>query len=124
MAKKDLGFVETFARGSDVIFVENSGSMIEIDEKRYADMAAALKGVIGESEFFCGSINYECGEFYSTLTATLLIYRCGYDSKGGGAAPIRKVVPVWWEFSTLLPDGSPVPNDFSFGTLKKYILTL
>ncbi len=101
----------------DIALAANRCSMIVIGDSDYASIAAIIADAIGGREFFNGSVTYDCGEFGSRLTATLIIYR---DKADPGI--ITGVVPVWWEFSTITPDGLPAPNDFSFGLLKQSMI--
>lgn len=119
MEKKCFDFVETVSGGDAVIFVGKSCSMIEINDSDYDRVAEILRDAIGEREFFSGSVEYECDRFSSSLTATLLVYRTpGGYAAGNAARQIDDVVPVWWEFSTTVCDGTATLNDFGFGELR------
>ncbi len=52
---------------------------------------------------------------------TLVIYRRTETLPEGIRRPISNVVPVWWELTTTT-EGGNVPNDFSFGELKPYLI--
>ena len=57
--------------------------------------------------------------FYSTLTATLIVYREAETMpEGCTVSHISDVVPVWWEFVTV------VLNDFCFKRLKDTVLVM
>ncbi len=91
--------------------------MIEIGDDHYAAIALLTTEAIGSREFFNGSVAYDCAEFGSRLTATLIIYRDPDDPD-----TITGIVPVWWEFATTSPDGRPAVNDFSFNELKQLMI--
>lgn len=117
-------FVETRNRETEVIFAGKTCSMIEIEKGDYAAIAENLFNAIGDDAYFNGSIEYECESFYSTLTATLIIYRGEEAYPEGSRETLSNVVPVWWEFNASLPDGTLTDNDFGFDELKKYLLEL
>ena len=87
-------------------------------------MAQALLDAIGEACYYNGTVTVEETAFCGTLTATLIVYRERERAEDEAVAPIYDVVPVWWEFATVLPDGDEVLNDFAFLPLKKALLEL
>lgn len=109
--------MHTAGGGTDRTSAANECSMIEIGPGHYAVIARLLIESIGGREFFNGSVEYDCAEFRSRLTATLLIYRPAADP-----AAITDIVPVWWEFTTASPDGLYAANDFSFSEVKRYMI--
>ena len=92
-----------------------------MQEEDYAAVAERLLDRIGMREYFNGTVECAHGEFCSALTATLIIYRSPYHSPLSRTGPIEEIVPVWWEFHTTTPEGER-DNDFSFRTLKEYLL--
>lgn len=122
MKNVNSDFMETQTVGTVPIFAERISSMLEIDDSVYAGVAEAVGRVIGEAGFFSGSVDYECDAFCSTFTATLLIYRQNDVLPEGVARSVSDVVPVWWEFSTTLPDGEGAVNDFCFSELKEPLI--
>ncbi len=86
--------------------------MFTIDQDIYHQMARQLIGMIGCDGFFNGTAEYDTEEFCSRLTATLLIYRRGES--------IADIVPVWWEFHLVQPDGE-VLTDFCWHELRRYL---
>jgi hypothetical protein len=129
-------FVETSGGGTEVTFVEKTSTMtkinsndfpdagndpnLEIEPAHYVAVAYELAVAVGESEFFSGSICCSHEGFDSTLTATILVYRRPEQLPEGTVSVIYDIVPVWWEFTTVAPDGSELINDFCFGEFKKY----
>lgn len=59
--------------------------------------------------------------FYSTLTVSAIVYRDSVQMPEGAREVVADMVPVWWEFTTVLPEGGQVLNDFSFGELRRFI---
>lgn len=94
--------------------------MIEIEEKDYVRIAELLKNEIDDSDFFNGTIEHDTERFYSTLTATAIVYRKTVSMPEGRFSRIEDAVPVWWNFTTSA-DGQLQPNDFSFETLRDFI---
>lgn len=121
MGKTNSDFVETVSSSRQVIFAENYCSMIEINKEDYFGVADALKDAIGDREFFTGKVEYGCERFFSTLSATVLVYRDGRGCEYLGE--IVKLVPVWWQFDTTLPDGSVGVNDFGFSEMADCFLS-
>lgn len=96
----------------------DSKKTIEIGPDTYREVALALVDAIGESHYYNGSIDTDCGSFYSTLTATLIVYRDRQSTGEGYPGHITDIIPVWWEFSTTVPMEGEVCNDFSFRVLR------
>jgi len=94
--------------------------MIEIKENDYREIAYRLKNAIADSDFFNGSIEYDTDRFYSTLTATAIVYRTNTDMPDGYMSQIQDIVPVWWSFTTYRL-GDACSNDFGFDCLKPFI---
>lgn len=117
-------FMETRSGGGRVIFAENRSIMIEIESEDYVRVAEKLADAVGGSEYFSGSVSCGHGGFDSTLTATVLVYRREDDMPEGKYGTVTDIVPVWWEFSTVAPDGCELVNGFSFAELRKYFLAI
>lgn len=117
-------FVETRSGGDQVIFAENRSTMLEIESDIYADVAEKFADAIGGSEYFSGSVSCSHGGVEYVLTATVLIYRRGDGMPEGKCGTVTDIIPVWWEFSTIAPDGCELVNGFSFAELKKYFLDI
>lgn len=88
-------------------------SEIEFREEDYALVWASLVGAIGESNYFSGSVECELGGATARLTTTLIIYRDREHPKH----PITKIVPIWWEMTTLDASKNKTLNNFSFREL-------
>lgn len=117
-------FVETRSGGVGHIFAENRSIMLEIDYETYREVAGKLAEAVGARDFFNGTVSCDHREFSSSLTATLLIYRNEDTIPEGGRSTLTDVVPVWWEFCTVLPDGNEMLNGFSFTDFKETFLEL
>lgn len=105
---------------------EVSGScrgILEIEESVYRKLASSLVDAVGESHYYNGTIDADCGNFYSTLTATMIVYR-GQQPEQEQQAGITDLVPVWWEFSTSIPNEGDVLNDFSFRYLRDAVVSM
>lgn len=97
---------------------------IEIQEDTYYSLATRLKEAIGNNGYYNGSIDTDCGEIYSSFTATLIIYRTDESYPEGVCSTISDIVPVWWEYSTEIAGEGEVLNDFCFSSLKKALLSV
>jgi hypothetical protein len=102
----------------------NATAMIEITTNTHRHLAARLREEIAHGEWFNGSVEIaveDPADIVGRLTLTAIIYRRTETLPEGPRRPISDVVPVWWEFSTVGPEG-PMPNDFSFDELKPYLI--
>ena len=98
--------------------------MITISDNHYKELAGRLLDSVGGCAFFNGSVEYDTEEFYSTLTATLIVYTetvSGPQGSGIGGARITDIVPVWWEYH-LGRLGSEELTDFSWSEFKQFLL--
>lgn len=115
-------FVETVSGKTDGKFAGN-GRMITVEDAVYAEAASALLEAIGDGYYYNGTVEVDGDGFYSTLTATLIVYRDKEALPEGGAVyPVSDLVPVWWEFATVVPGWGEVLNDFSFLRLRDAVL--
>lgn len=94
--------------------------MIEITDKTYDRIAQRLADAIGTDDYYSGTVCWECPEFYSELRSTLIVYHSTQSAPDGTFDSIRDIVPVWWTFSTTLPEGEAL-NDFDFTEIKRRI---
>lgn len=118
------GFVETVSDGTGVKLAEN-GRMIEIGDDTYGKVAASLLEALGDGYYYNGSMDVDGVDFYSTFTATLIVYREPERlPEGRTVQVVSDVVPVWWEFATVVPGKGEVLNDFSFGRLKDTVMAM
>lgn len=122
MGQTDSIFVETERGGEAVIFAENLYSMIEIIGRDYEAVGCMFRDAIDGKAYFNGTIEYEREGLVSVLKTTVIVYREEYEYPEGRRSRIVNLVPVWWEFTTWLPDGMQVINDFCFGELKRHVL--
>ena len=92
--------------------------MVEIDSITYQNIAASLLEAIAGKDFFNGSVEYDTDEFYSSLKATLIVYRRKGENGEGGR--IEDIVPVWWEYIMHTARGE-VDTCFSWKELRNYL---
>ena len=95
--------------------------MYEISSNLYEETARKLLDAIGGDSYFSGSVVFPFDDVECRLTASLVVYRSKGEMPEGAFEAIDDIVPVWWEFATVC-DGSETLNDFSFGTLKEFML--
>ena len=85
------------------------------------DMAAdLLVERIDRSDYFSGTVEFEYGGVECRLTASVIVYRRREVLPEREYDRICDLVPVWWEFHTVMPEGE-VLNDFSFSELKRWL---
>ena len=121
---KGFDFVETVSGGADIKFADDN-RVIEVGQAMYAQAASSLLEAVGDGYYYNGSIDVDGDGFYSTLTATLIVYREAETMpEGGTGSHISDVVPVWGEFVTVVPGAGEVLNDFCFKRLKDTVLVM
>ena len=121
---KGFDFVETVSGGADIKFADDN-RVIEVGQAMYAQAASSLLEAVGDGYYYNGSIDVDGDGFYSTLTATLIVYREAETMpEGCTVSHISDVVPVWWEFVTVVPGAWEVLNDFCFKRLKDTVLVM
>ena len=121
---KGFDFVETVSGGADIKFADDN-RVIEVGQAMYAQAASSLLEAVGDGYYYNGSIDVDGDGFYSTLTATLIVYREAETMpEGCTVSHISDVVPVWWEFVTVVPGAVEVLNDFCFKRLKDTVLVM
>lgn len=121
---KGFDFVETVSGGADIKFADDN-RVIEVGQAMYAQAASSLLEAVGDGYYYNGSIDVDGDGFYSTLTATLIVYREAETMpEGCTVSHISDVVPVWWEFVTVVPGAGKVLNDFCFKRLKDTVLVM
>lgn len=96
--------------------------MIEIDSQTYDNVAERLAEKIGDKDYYSGSVRWDCPEYDSELTATLVVYHSTCTAPDRSWNVISDVVPIWWTFSTLTDTGEAL-NDFDFGEIKRRLTT-
>lgn len=95
--------------------------MININSDDYRRMADDLRDLIGDRNYFNGSISIETEVWGGLLGCVLIVYRERISYPEGDSDEIADIVPVWWEFHTIVENGE-VLNDFQFSELKRYIV--
>ncbi len=91
-----------------------------VSSELYDEVAARLCDAIGSGAYFSGTIEFPHADVACRLTASLLFYRRCEIWPEGERSCITDVIPVWWEFHTVMPEGE-VLNDFSFSELKRWL---
>ncbi len=91
-----------------------------VSSELYDEVAARLCDAIGSGAYFSGTIEFPHADVACRLTASLLFYRRREIWPEGERSCITDVIPVWWEFHTVMPEGE-VLNDFSFSELKRWL---
>lgn len=92
-----------------------------VSPELYREAASRLSDGIGGSDYFSGSVAFIFEAVDCRLTASVIVYRHTEAAPEGISRPITELVPVWWEFHTVTSEGE-VLNDFSFGTMKSYLV--
>ena len=91
-----------------------------VSSELYDEVAARVFYAIGSGAYFSGTIEFPHADVACRLTASLLFYRRREIWPEGERSCITDVIPVWWEFHTVMPEGE-VLNDFSFSELKRWL---
>lgn len=92
-----------------------------VSPELYREAAFRLCDAVDGGNYYSGSVCFRFEAVDCRLTASLIVYRRPLSLPEGEEHPIRDVIPVWWEFHTTGQTGE-VPNDFSFGRLKEYLI--
>ena len=82
--------------------------MYETTPTIYFKIAELLLEKIGMRDFFSGSVSLADGDVECRLVCTLVV-----DREKGNPRQVVALLPVWWEFETVV-DGNEVLNDFSW----------
>lgn len=93
--------------------------MYTVSSSLYNEVALRLAELAGRRGYFSGSVTFDTDEAECRLTLSAVVYRRRERMPEGDFDVICDMVPVWWEFRTVTGEGE-VPNDFSFGELRKY----
>ncbi|WP_295988090.1 hypothetical protein [uncultured Alistipes sp.] len=86
----------------------------------YRETASRLLDALDASGYFSGSLFFPFGDTDCRLTASIIVYRTIVEAPDGVSRPVADMMPVWWEFHTVAPEGE-VLNDFSFNVLRDYV---
>ena len=95
--------------------------MYEISSQIYEKTAQKLCNLVGGNGYFSGTLEFAHEDIECRMVASLIIYRKRVEMPEGLFDVIDDIVPVWWEFHTVI-DGEELINDFDFARLKEYIL--
>ena len=95
--------------------------MFEISSQIYEKTAQKLCDLVGGNGYFSGTLEFSHEDIECRMLASLIIYRKRVEMPEGLFDVIDDIVPVWWEFHTII-DGEEIINDFDFALLKEYIL--
>ena len=95
--------------------------MHEISSQIYEKTAQKLCNLVGGNGYFSGTLEFAHEDIECRMVASLIIYRKKVEMPEGLFDVIDDIVPVWWEFHTVI-DGEELINDFDFARLKEYIL--
>ena len=95
--------------------------MYEISSQIYEKTAQKLCNLVGGNGYFSGTLEFAHEDIECRMVASLIIYRKKVEMPEGLFDVIDDIVPVWWEFHTVI-DGEELINDFDFARLKEYIL--
>ena len=95
--------------------------MYEISSQIYEKTAQKLCDLVGGNGYFSGTLEFAHEDIECRMVASLIIYRKRVEMPEGLFDVIDDIVPVWWEFHTVI-DGEERINDFDFSLLKEYML--
>ncbi len=86
----------------------------------YLEVLDRLVDAVGPLGYFSGSLDFVFDGVECRLTVSLIVCRRREVLPEGERDVVADLVPVWWEFHTLL-DGEERLNDFSFGSLRALV---
>ena len=92
--------------------------MYSISPELYRQVTGRLSDAIGDGDYFSGALDFVFGPVSCRLVVTVIVYRARVVLPEGERRPVADVVPVWWEFRTVV-DGEERLNDFSFDELRR-----
>ena len=95
--------------------------MYEITSQIYTKAAERLRDRIDDGNYFSGAIDFTVGDVECRLVASLIIYRKSVAMPEGIVEFIDDIVPVWWEFHTIVECEEQI-NDFDFAIFKEHML--
>ncbi len=94
---------------------------LHLAEDDYRTTAEALSDALGSACFIDDDIEVLGDGWEGFLRLTAIIHRGVDDAPDYYRRPITNVIPIWWEFHTVV-DGEEILNDFQFGELKTYLI--
>ncbi len=86
----------------------------------YLEVLDRLVDAVGPRGYFSGSLDFVFDGVECRLTVSLIVCRRREVLPEGERDVVADLVPVWWEFHTVAPEGE-VLNDFSFNVLRDYV---
>ena len=95
--------------------------MYEISSEIYEKAALKLCDEMDDNGYYSGVINFTHGDAECRMVVSLIIYHKQVEMPEGRFVQIEDIVPVWWEFHTLI-DGVERINDFDFATFKEFVV--
>ncbi len=95
--------------------------MYKIPSQIYEKTAQKLCDAIGSDNYFAGTLEFACEDVECRMLLTVMVYHRKADESEGGHKMIDDIVPIWWEFHTLI-DGVEQINDFDFKLLKEFVI--
>ena len=87
----------------------------------YEEIRIRLTDAVGTAGYFSGLLTFDFGDVACTLRCSLIVCRRSERLPEGTFDRLTDLLPVWWEFHTVLPDGSEPLNDFSFDELRRML---
>ncbi|MDE5963388.1 MAG: hypothetical protein K2G58_05120 [Alistipes sp.] len=84
----------------------------------YDETSARLFELIGDENYFSGSLNFVFEGVSCRLRTSVIVYRRTERLPEGTFSVIVDLVPVWWEFHTESDEAGEMLNDFSFSELR------
>lgn len=94
--------------------------MYSVSTELYREVTARLEEAVGAQGYFSGRIEGETDDVAWRLTLSVMVYRRRVSLPDGDEQRIADLVPVWWEFHTVTPEGE-VLNDFSFAEVREAV---
>lgn len=94
--------------------------MYSVLSELYQEVAMRLADAIDGENYFSGTLAFRFDDMDCRLTTSVIVYRNRVSRPEGDSNPISDLVPVWWEFHTVGPEGERL-NDFEFSELKHYL---
>ncbi len=95
--------------------------MLEISSQIYEKTAQQLCDEMGDLSYFSGTFEFVHEDTECRMVASLIIYHRQIEMPEGVQTLISDIVPVWWEFHTIIA-GEEHVNDFDFALFKEYII--
>lgn len=95
--------------------------MYEIPSQIYEKTAKKLCDAIGTAHYFAGTLEFTHDNVECRMCVTVMLHHKKVDAPEGTTCAIGDMVPIWWEFHTVI-DGVEQINDFDFTLFKGYVI--